>query len=146
MKNIIRITNPAAVMSGVLDLFLATPFKSRSLMQRVLTMAINDGIKHIQKSVDTLLGKIGDPVLCDKLKAFTQADDAVKDHIRQQAEADQTDLAVAILQSELLGAELQPQQTEKVFNSYVAYVSALDNVSLLAHPRRETTHTGCNRI
>jgi predicted DNA-binding protein YlxM (UPF0122 family) len=130
LKNIIRIANPAAVMSGVLDLFLATPFKSRSLMQRVLSMAINDGIRHIQKSVDSLVAMIDDPVLCEKLKAFTDADEDVKDLIRKQAQEEGNDLALVILQSEELGSPLEPKQVEKVFNAYVAYVSAVDNVSI----------------
>jgi hypothetical protein len=130
LKNIIRIANPAAVMSGVLDLFLATPFKSRSLMQRVLSMAINDGIRHIQKSVDSLVAMIDDPVLCEKLKAFTDADEDVKDLIRKQAQEEGNDLALVILQSEELGSPLEPKQVEKVFNAYVAYISAVDNVSI----------------
>jgi hypothetical protein len=129
LKNIIRIANPAAVMSGVLDLFLATPFKSRSLMQRVLSMAISDGIRHIQKSVDSLVAMIDDPVLCEKLKAFTDADEEAKDLIRKQAQEEGNDLALVILQSEELGSPLEPKQIEKVFNAYVAYVSAVDNVS-----------------
>lgn len=128
LKNVIRIANPAAVMSGVLDLFLATPFKSRSLMQRVLSMAISDGIRHIQKSVDSLEAMIDDPVLCQKLKAFTAADENVKDLIREQAQQEGNDLALVILQSEDLGGPLEPKRFEKVFNAYVAYVSAVDNI------------------
>ena len=135
LKTIAWITNPASVVSRLLDLFPTMPFNGQSFMLHVLTKAIDDGIKHIQKSVDTLLDKIGDPVLCNKLKAFTKAGDTVEDHIRQQAQADQTDLVVAILQSERLDPKLQPQQMDKVLNSKVAYVNALDNVSLLAHPR-----------
>jgi methionine synthase II (cobalamin-independent) len=130
LKNIIRIANPATVITGVLDLFLATPFKSRSLMQRVLGMAINDGIKHLQKSVDSLFVKIDDPVLCEKLKAFTKADEEVKDEIRLQAKQDQNDLVVTILRSSYLGDELDPSQIEKVFNGYVSFVGAIDNVSI----------------
>lgn len=128
LKNIIRIANPATVITGVLDLFLATPFKSRSLMQRVLGMAINDGIKHLQKSVDSLFVKIDDPVLCEKLKAFTKADEEVKDEIRLQAKQDQNDLVVTILRSSYLGDELDPSQIEKVFNGYVSFVGAIDNI------------------
>jgi hypothetical protein len=35
LKNVIRIANPAAVMSSVLDLFLTQPFRSQSLLQRI---------------------------------------------------------------------------------------------------------------
>jgi len=115
-------------MSGVLDLFLATPFKSRSLMQRVLSMAIGDGIKHIQKSVDSLVAKIDDPILCGRLKAFTRADEEIKDATRRLAATEGSDLIVVILRDEAFGAGLQPKQIERVFNAYVGYTSALDNV------------------
>jgi len=140
LKNIIRIANPAAVMSGVLDLFLATPFKSRSLMQRVLSMALNDGIRHIQKSVDTLVEKIDDPLLCEKLKAFTLAEDDIKNEIRQQVHDESTGLVVVILQSEYLGAALESKQTEKVFNAYVSYTSAVDNVNVARMSGRSTAN------
>lgn len=130
LKNIIRIANPAAVMTGVLDLFLATPFKSRSLMQRVLGMALGDGIKHLQSSVDSLVQKIEEPVYCEKLKAFTLASDEVKDAVRKQAEDEGIDLVVVILESEDLGPPLETKQTEKVFNAFVAYISAVDNVNI----------------
>lgn len=70
LKQVIRFANPGLVMNGVLDLFLAQPFGSRSLAQRVFGMALNDGIKSFQKSIDALVAKIHDPVLCQKLKAF----------------------------------------------------------------------------
>lgn len=130
LKNVIRIANPAAVMSGVLDLFLAQPFGSRSLLQRIFSMTLNDGVKTFQKSIDALAGKIGDPVLSDKLKAFTYADETVKAEIRKDAEVDDVDLIVAILQTDRLSPELTSEQTEKVFNSYVAWNNAVENVDL----------------
>jgi hypothetical protein len=51
MKNVIRIANPAAVMSGLLDIFLAQPFGTRSLMHRIFSMTLNDGIRSFQKSM-----------------------------------------------------------------------------------------------
>ncbi|KAI5796581.1 hypothetical protein EDC01DRAFT_651940 [Geopyxis carbonaria] len=128
LKNVIRVANPAAVMNGVLDLFLATPFGSRSLMQRILAAAIRDGIKHLQKSIDTLVLKIDDPVLCAKLQSFVQADETVKDEIRLQAVDENMDLVVVILRSEYLGSDLEPRQIEKVFNAYAAYTNAVDNI------------------
>ena len=50
-------------MAGVLDLFLAQPFGTRSLLQRIFSQAINDGIRQHQKSVDDLTAKIQDPIL-----------------------------------------------------------------------------------
>ncbi|EWC45136.1 hypothetical protein DRE_06024 [Drechslerella stenobrocha 248] len=128
LKNIIRIANPAAVMSGVLDLFLAQPFKSRSLMQRVFGMAISDGVNQVQKAIDALWPKVGDAVLCDKIKQFAEGSDEVREAIRQDAIQDDVDLLVSILRSDLLEPELSPEQIGTVFNAYVAWTNAVNNV------------------
>lgn len=128
LKQVIRFANPALVMSGVLDLFLAQPFGSRSLAQRVFGMAINDGIKSFQKSIDSLVAKIDEPVLCAKLEQFCNTDEDTKDSIRREALSDGTDIVVAILRSEHIAPELTPEQVGKVFNAYVAWNNAVENV------------------
>lgn len=141
LKQVIRFANPGLVMSGVLDLFLAQPFGSRSLAQRVFGMAINDGIKTFQKSIDSLVAKISDPILCAKLERFCNADEDTKNHIRSEAVVDSTDIVVAILRSELIPPELTPEQIGKVFNAYVAWNNAVDNVRstlLFSVPRKLT--------
>ena len=127
LKNVLRIANPAMVMSGFLDIFLATPFNSRSLMQRILGMALNDGVVKLQKSIDVLYTKVEDAVLCEKIKGFVHADESIRDEIKLEADNDQVDLIVAILRSDLLEPELTPPQVERVFNAYVAWGNALDN-------------------
>jgi hypothetical protein len=127
LKNVIRIANPAAVMAGVLDLFLAQPFGTRSLLQRIFSQAIHDGIRQHQKSIDDLAAKVGDPVLVSKLKQFIDSDEEVKSAIRQESESEQIDLIVAILRSDVLSPELTPQQIGTVFNAYVAWNSAVEN-------------------
>lgn len=132
LKNVIRIANPAAVMSGVLDLFLAQPFGSKSLMQRIFGMAINDGIHQGRKAIDALATtKIKDPILCDKIKAYSESDQDIKDALRDEAEAEQVDLVVVILRSEYFAPELTPEQIGRVFNAYVAWNNAVENVSHL---------------
>jgi hypothetical protein len=129
LKNVIRIANPAAVMSGVLDLFLAQPFGARSLLQRIFGMAINDGVNSVQKTIETLGStKIKDEVLCSKIKAYVEADESVKQMIREEAESEKVDVVVAILRSEYIQPELNSQQVEKVFNAYVAWNNAVENV------------------
>ncbi|DAA77775.1 TPA_exp: Uncharacterized protein A8136_6321 [Trichophyton benhamiae CBS 112371] len=129
LKNVIRIANPAAVMAGVLDLFLAQPFGARSLLQRIFAMAIQDGVKAFQKSVDSLAARIDDNILVDKLRAFTEADEQVKNELRAEAEAENVDIVVVILRSEHFEPELTVRQIEKVFNSYVAWVSAVESIN-----------------
>ncbi|CEL07252.1 Putative PX domain protein [Aspergillus calidoustus] len=128
LKNVIRIANPAAVMTGVLDLFLAQPFGSKSLMQRIFSMTLNDGIKGFQRSIDAMAAKVDDPVISQKLKAFTDADEMVKNEIRQEAIEDDVDVVVAILRSEYIPGELTVDQIGKVFNSFVAWNYAVEHV------------------
>jgi hypothetical protein len=129
LKQVIRFANPALVMSGVLDLFLAQPFGSKSLAQRVFGMALNDGIRTFQKSIDALAVKIDDTVLCNKIKNFCNAPEDTKNLIREESKSDQVDIIVAILRSDLLTPELKPNQIGKVFNAYVAWNNAVENVS-----------------
>ncbi|OGM43647.1 PX domain protein [Aspergillus bombycis] len=128
MKNVIRIANPAAVMSGVLDLFLAQPFGSRSLLQRIFSMTLNDGIKQFQKAIDSLVSKVDDASLCQKLKAFTDSDEETKNEIRAEAEDEDIDILVAILRSDRFSPELTPEQYGNVFNAYVAWNQAVESV------------------
>ncbi|EPS27044.1 hypothetical protein POX_g08657 [Penicillium oxalicum] len=130
MKNVIRIANPAAVMSSVLDIFLAQPFGSRSLLQRIFSMTLHEGIKDFQKSIGPLAAKIDDPILTGKLKSFVDADEAVKNIIREEAEDEDVDIVVAILRSELIEPALTADQIGRVFNGWVAWNHAVDNVDL----------------
>jgi hypothetical protein len=130
MKNVIRIANPAAVMSGVLDLFMAQPFGSRSLLQRIFSLTLNESIKDFQKSIDSLASKVEDTILTQKLKSFAAAEEDIKNDIRAEAVADDVDIIVAILRSELLSPELTPDQVGKVFNGYVAWNNAVEHVDL----------------
>ena len=128
LKQVVRFTNPALVMSGVLDLFLAQPFGARSLAQRAFGLALNDGIKTFQKSIDSIVLKIDDPVLCAKLLKFCNSEESLKNEIRSEAVIEEIDLIVAVLRSEKISPELTPEQIGKIFNAFVAWNNAVDNV------------------
>ncbi|KAK4147730.1 succinate flavoprotein subunit [Dichotomopilus funicola] len=128
MKNAIRIANPAAVMSSILDIFLAQPFGARSLMQRIFSMTLNDGIRTYQRSIDAVGEKIGDSLFVSKLKTFTNADEHIKEAIREEALAEDLDIIVAVLRSELVGPALEPEQIGRLYNAYVAFNNAVENV------------------
>ncbi|RDW88170.1 hypothetical protein BP6252_00202 [Coleophoma cylindrospora] len=128
IKNAIRIANPAAVMSSILDIFLAQPFGTRSLMQRIFSLTLNDGIRSFQKSIDALTTKIGEPVFCEKLQKFSDAPEETKNLIRAEAASDDVDLIVAILRSELIEPPLNSEQIGKIFNAYVAWNHVVEHV------------------
>ncbi|KAL1860646.1 hypothetical protein VTK73DRAFT_7230 [Phialemonium thermophilum] len=128
LKNVIRIANPAAVMANVLDLFLAQPFGTRSLMQRIFSLTLNDGIRNFQRAIDSLSTKIDDPVFVDKLKQYVEAEEHIKLAIREEAASDDVDIIVAVLRSELIYPPLSPEQISRLYNAYVAFNSAVENV------------------
>lgn len=128
MKNVIRVANPAAVMSNILDIFLAQPFGARSLMQRIFSLTLNDGIRSFQKSIDALAGKIGDQVFVEKLKKYIDTDEDIKATIREEAASDEVDILVVILRSDLIEPALEPEQIGRLYNAYVAFNSAVENV------------------
>jgi hypothetical protein len=130
LKQVIRFANPAAVMAGVLDLFLAQPFGAKSLLQRIFSLALGDSIRTVQKSIDGLAAKINEPVFCEKIKNYNQCDQDLKDAIRKEAAQDDIDLLVAILRSEDIKPELKPEEIGRAFNAYVAWNSAVENVSI----------------
>lgn len=129
LKQVIRFANPAAVMAGVLDLFLAQPFGAKSLLQRIFGMALNDGVRSVQRSIDTLKSKIDEPVLAEKIHNYVEADDDIKDVIRAESQAEGTDLLVSILRNDTLKPELNGEDTARVVNGWVAWNSAVENVS-----------------
>ncbi|CAG8979975.1 hypothetical protein HYALB_00010744 [Hymenoscyphus albidus] len=128
MKNAIRIANPAMVMSSVLDIFLAQPFGARSLMQRIFSLTLNDGMRSFQKSIDALTSKIDEPVFCQKLKKFCDAPEDIKNVIRSESEDDGVDIIIAILRSDDIQPPLNSTQIGKIYNAWVAWNNAVDNV------------------
>ena len=131
LKNAIRFTNPAAVMKAVLDLFLAQPLGARSLMQRIFSMALNDGIKSTQRNIDLITEKIHDQTLCEKIKQYTNSDEEIKVELHMEATEERVDLIVVLLRSEHFAPELEPEQIGRIFNAYVAWNHAVENVRLL---------------
>lgn len=115
-------------MSSILDVFLAQPFGTKSLMQRIFSLALNDGIKSFQKSIDAVADKIDDDVFVEKLKKYSEAEEHIKIGIREEAASEKLDLIVAILRSDLIEPGLTGEQIQRLYNAYVAFNSAVENV------------------
>lgn len=115
------------MMRGVLDLFLAQPFGKRSLLQRILSMTLGDDVKNLQKTIDALKLRLGDDILCEKLRIYLYMDEDLQVEIQDEAKADQVELIIAVLRSEIIEPPLNPNQITKVFNSYVAWNAAVEH-------------------
>jgi Domain of unknown function in PX-proteins (DUF3818) len=130
VKNVVRFSNPTTVMNGILDIFLLQPFGARSLLQRIFGMAISDGVTNIQKSIDILVSKrIGAErmMLAEKIRAYAEADEGIKNDLKSMAQIEDTDLLICIVKSDQLQPTLPDDQIKEVFDAYVAWNNAVDN-------------------
>ena len=118
------------MLRGILDLFLAQPFGQRSLLQRILSITLNDDIRKLQNNIDILREKIADDALCDKLKNYVYADVSIQDPIRKETEEGKTELITAILRCENISPALNSQQIIRMHAALVAWNSVVDEVSL----------------
>ena len=73
MWGLLKVSNPMAMMKGMMDLFLAQPFGSRSLMQRIISVNLQEEIAEYKKDITVLEASIEDPALCDKIRNYVYA-------------------------------------------------------------------------
>jgi hypothetical protein len=73
MWGILKVSNPMAMMKGIIDLFLAQPFGRSSLMQRIISVNIQEEITEYKKDIVQLEAAIGDQKLCDKIHNYVYA-------------------------------------------------------------------------
>ncbi|KAF9438593.1 hypothetical protein BGZ76_006645 [Entomortierella beljakovae] len=81
MWGILKVSNPMAMMKGIVDLFLAQPFGRRSLMQRIISVNIQEHISEYKNNVVQLEALINDPGLCEKIRNYVYTPKAVIDKI-----------------------------------------------------------------
>lgn len=73
MWGILKVSNPMAMMKGIMDLFLAQPFGSRSLMQRIISGNMQEEVTEYKKDILETEAEIGDPGLCEKIRNYVYA-------------------------------------------------------------------------
>ncbi|KAL0078292.1 hypothetical protein J3Q64DRAFT_1681218 [Phycomyces blakesleeanus] len=67
MAFMLKLSNPMAMLKGVMDLFLARPFGTKSLFQRMLLANMQEEAKGVSRDIDELEKKISCPALTEKL-------------------------------------------------------------------------------
>ncbi|KAI9295542.1 hypothetical protein K502DRAFT_324276 [Neoconidiobolus thromboides FSU 785] len=70
ISTILKYTNPTSIVKGIIDLLLAQPFGSNSLLQRILTASLMDQAKDTQKEIENIEKKVNDEAICNKIKNF----------------------------------------------------------------------------
>ncbi|KAG8747522.1 hypothetical protein FRC10_000658 [Ceratobasidium sp. 414] len=109
MKGILKVSNPMAMIRGMLDLFLATPFGGRSLLQRMFTNSLAEEVKALQEDIEAVEEKIDDPILCEKIRQFINAPPDVQKLFKADAQAEKLNIIPIILRSEVPPTLNRPQ-------------------------------------
>ncbi|GAA5884933.1 hypothetical protein JCM16303_005354 [Sporobolomyces ruberrimus] len=99
LRGILRISNPVAMVRSVLDLFLARPFGSTSLLQKMFSSGLNDEVRDLKEDAEMVRNKVGDERMCDKIRQFVEMNKEGQDEIRDDAAAENLDIMSVILRS-----------------------------------------------
>lgn len=120
LRGILRISNPMAMVRGVLDIFLAQPFGQRSLLQRMFSSSLQDEVRELDEICAAISAKVDDPVICEKVRLFVYAPSEIQALYRQDAEEERLDLLTTILRSQEAPA-LGRAQIHRVVKASQAY-------------------------
>ncbi|KAG0328116.1 hypothetical protein BG000_000640 [Podila horticola] len=120
MWGILKVSNPMAMMKGIMDLFLAQPFGSRSLMQRIISGNMQEEVSDYKKEISRIEESIGDLALCEKIRNYVFAPKAVIADIFADDESyDITEMSLVmdVLRSDKIMPILTPFQIKRVWDA-----------------------------
>ncbi|GAA5848790.1 hypothetical protein JCM3766R1_005309 [Sporobolomyces carnicolor] len=120
LRGILKISNPVAMVRSVLDLFLARPFGSTSLLQKMFSSGLNDEVRDLKEDADMVARKIGDERLCEKIRQFVEMDKEGQDELRADAAAENLDIMTVILRSPS-APRLDARMMQRLARCAVAY-------------------------
>ncbi|QRW01794.1 PX domain protein [Ceratobasidium sp. AG-Ba] len=109
MKGILKVSNPMAMIRGMLDLFLATPFGGKSLLQRMFTNSLSEEVRALQEDIEAVEEKIEDPILCQKIRQFINAPPDIQKLFKADAQSENLNIISVILRSEEAPTLSRPQ-------------------------------------
>ncbi|KAG0069990.1 hypothetical protein BGZ92_004570, partial [Podila epicladia] len=120
MWGILKVSNPMTMMKGIMDLFLAQPFGSRSLMQRIISGNMQEEVSNYKREVSRIEASIGDLALCEKIHNYVYAPKAVIANIFADDESyDITEMSLVmdVLRSDQIMPVLTPFQIKRVWDA-----------------------------
>ncbi|CAG8436660.1 6376_t:CDS:10 [Ambispora gerdemannii] len=114
LRGILKISNPLLLMKAMLNLFMAQPFGSRSLLQRMISMNLSEEIKEIEKDINSLQEKHNVPEICQKIQNYVYASPSIQSAIREEADKENKD-TISFIRTILASRSLEPQvKTERI--------------------------------
>ena len=133
LRGVLKISNPVAMIRAFLDLFLARPFGSTSLVQRMFSQGLQDEARELREDSVLVARKIADDRLCQKVDLYVAASKEVQDTFKADAAADGLDLMAVILRSPAEPG-LDPRTMQRVQRASMAYTEYMYERSQLSDP------------
>ncbi|GAA6038123.1 hypothetical protein JCM8097_007558 [Rhodosporidiobolus ruineniae] len=121
LRGILKISNPVAMIRSVLDLFLARPFGSTSLLQKMFSSGLSDEVRDLKEDAEMVARKIGDDRLCEKVRVYVNASKEEQDELRLEAAAENVDILTVLLRSPQHGPRLDPRTLSHLARCAAAY-------------------------
>lgn len=90
LRGILRVSNPVAMIRSVLDLFLARPFGSSSLLQKMFSSGLSEEARELREDSDLVMRKVADDRLCKKVENYVNAPKEVQDAYKAEARESRT--------------------------------------------------------
>ncbi|CAO3669142.1 unnamed protein product [Umbelopsis ramanniana] len=114
LRTVLKISNPMAMVKGVLDLFMAQPFGGRSLFQRIIMASLMEEAKEAQKNIDNVEKVIDDPGLCKKIYNSVYQENATAVEIEENDDLSPIMKTLSLLQNADIEPSLTAEQITKV--------------------------------
>ncbi|KAG2156083.1 hypothetical protein DEU56DRAFT_765475 [Suillus clintonianus] len=124
LRTALKISSPVAMIRSVVDIFLATPFGGRSLLQRMFSGSLTEEVRIIEEDIEAVKAKVDDSVMCEKLRLFVNAPREIQDTYRADAVQGKIPLLAVVLRS---GEEprLDRDQLRRVHRAHLAHATYL---------------------
>ncbi|TIA90093.1 hypothetical protein E3P81_02604 [Wallemia ichthyophaga] len=118
LRGILKISNPMAMVRGVIDLFLAQPFGQKSVLQRMFSASIYEEIKQLEDDVDLVKERIQNQEIISKIAHFVASPFEVHNYCKEEADK----LETHVLNVVLKGDEISSASLGMVQRSYSSFI------------------------
>ncbi|KAG2077394.1 hypothetical protein BDR04DRAFT_1148155 [Suillus decipiens] len=124
LRTALKISSPIAMIRSVVDIFLATPFGGRSLLQRMFSSSLTEEVTIIEEDIEAVKAKVDDSVICEKLRLFVNAPREIQDTYRMDAKQGNIPVLVVVLRSRE-EPRLNRDQLRRVHRAHLAHAAYL---------------------
>ncbi|PRT52429.1 hypothetical protein B9G98_00049 [Wickerhamiella sorbophila] len=99
MQGILKLSNPALIMKKLTDLFMATPFGGKSLLQNMFIRILNDDMRSQEVLLEELEKSISNHALTKPLKDYSQMGYHEREQIHYQVDHSNKDIVLVIYEN-----------------------------------------------